>query len=252
MARLFIQGIIMRRIFVESIRNDRIEIAGEAHKHLSVVLRAKKGQKIELCCGDGYVYTAIITEFFKDKTIIEIIDKQPDDTEPKISCDLFLCIIKGEHLEFAIQKAVELGVNKIYPILSENSVKTDINETRLNKIAMQAAMQCGRGRVPFVESPKKITDVYKDLCCYDALVFPYEKEKKYGIAELLKTKAANKSQNIAVIIGPEGGFTAQEAEALSAISLPVTLGRRILRADTAAVVSITAVMLAFGEIGGLR
>lgn len=237
---------IMRRIFVDSIADDFVEITAGEHKHLSVVLRARKGESLSLSCGDGFVYGGVIEKIEKDRTVIKITAKTADISEPRISCDLFLSMIKGEHLEIAVQKAVELGVSNIYPVISKNAVKTGANLERLNKIALEAAKQSGRGRRPSVFAPQKIEDAYDKLRQYDAVVFPYEKADKTGIKDFLAS--IQKAKKIAVTIGPEGGLTADEAEKLSQITAPVSLGRRILRADTAAIAVITAVMYAFDEM----
>jgi len=251
----------MRRVFVDSIDGGQAVLTGGEHKHLSVVLRAKKGDKFALVCGDGFVYGGVIEKIEREKTTVKIVDKTADTTEPNILCDLYLGMIKGEHLEIAVQKAVELGVNNIYPLLTQNAVKTGVNLERLNKIALEAAKQCGRGRLPKVLAPKTFDEAYKALKRYDLAVFPYEKADKLSIKEFLDAYAAaikssafavDSTKKIAVIIGSEGGFTAEEAAKMSEIATPVSLGARILRADTAAIVAIIAVMYAFDEmsVGG--
>lgn len=236
----------MRRFFLESIDDSIIKITGDEHKHLSIVLRAKKGQTLELTCGDDFIYTGIIKDISKNETIIEIIDKKVDESEPKILVDLYFGIIKGEHLEIAVQKATELGVNRLIPLVLKNVVKKDVNLVRLNKITKEAAKQCGRGKVPKIEKPIEFSDLLDKLNDYDLIVFPYEKETKNGLRQILQGK--EKAKNVAIIIGPEGGFAEEEAAALSKITMPISLGKRILRADTACISALSIVMFAFGEL----
>ena len=231
----------MRKLFVKP-DGDTGVLTGDDHKHVAYSLRARRGDEI-VVCSDGTEYTAVITDITKDKTVAEIRGAVPSKSEPKHEITLFFGAMKGDRNDFVVQKCTELGVKKFVPFLSRfSSVTSDgIKIDRLNKIALEAAKQSGRGEVPEVEQTTKIEDVIERLSGFDKVIFPYENATDGGFEFL-----SGATGPIAIVVGSEGGFSRDEAEKIrEQAGGAVTLGERILRAETAcvAVTAVTAYLL---------
>lgn len=231
----------MKKIFVDKIRDDNV-LAGDDHAHVSVVLRARIGDKLTLCDGDGYDYHYEITGIDKTATRLKFLDRTECDSEPKTIVDLYVALLKSDKLEWVCQKCTELGVNAIYPFMSEfvQVKKESIRGERLNKICKEAAQQCGRGKVPSIHEPMDFKTMTDRVKSYDNVLFMYEKN---GVK--LNDCIKKRGGSAAIIIGSEGGFSDREAALLIDNGIkPISLGKRILRAETACV---TAVALAMYE-----
>lgn len=235
----------MRKIFVDKISQDNI-LVGDDHIHVSVVLRAKIGDKLTLCDGDGYDYHYKIIGIDKRSTHLEFTDKTICEAEPEIKIDLYVALLKSDKLEWVCQKCTELGINAIYPFVSEfvQVKKESVRQERLNKICKEAAQQCGRGKVPLVYAPIDFDAMADRIKAYDNVLFMYEKgggKFSDGIAK--------KGGSTAVIIGSEGGFGDGEAARLISQGVkPISLGKRILRAETACITAVTLAMYEGGEL----
>jgi len=231
----------MRRLFVQKITNP-LTIVGDDHKHLSLVLRAKKGDSILVCCGDGYDYTYTIINITKNNTILSQKNKSTNLSEPQINITLFCVIAKGDKNETIVRTVTELGVNTICPMLTEFAATKSENYKidRMRRVALEASKQSGRGKVLQILEPVLFESILEKLSGFDLVVFPYEGECAVCLQSFLrenfsKQNDKNSIKNIAIIVGGEGGFSKQEVLSLSTIGItPVTLGKRILRADTAA------------------
>jgi len=239
----------MRRIFLSQVNSEFIELTGDQHIHLSLVLRAKIGDKVSIAA-DGYIYSAVVFELSKNVTTLKVLTKEQDKTEPSIKIALYFARQKNEHSELTVQKAVELGATKIVPVRTKFVSLQASKLDRLNKIAFSAAVQSGRGFVPKVEDEIDFDKALAEIKEYDFCVFAYEKAVDIGLAEFLKQNAKKENiKKIAVFIGSEGGFSDEEADrAVQAGLTPVSLGNRILRAETACVAVLSCLMY---EIGGL-
>ena len=184
-----------------------------------------------------------------DRVELQILEKVKNNTEPSVFVTLYLCLTKGDKMDTAVRQAVEMGVSKIVPVLSTNCVSRPDDKSlikkqeRWQKIADEAAGQSGRGILPEVTqciSFKKAAELIKndDLCLFF-----------YEIGGTPLDKLNNNTKTVSVIIGPEGGFSKEEAEKLESIGARVTtLGPRILRAETAPVAAVAAVMLQSGNM----
>lgn len=238
----------MSRFFVDkaSIKDGRIDLGTENSNHIVNVLRARAGDEITVCDGDLNDYICILTDVNKKHAVGKIIEKVKNTNEPPIHITLFQGIPKGDKMDTVIQKCVEIGVDRIVPVKTEYTVvKTENKEekktTRWNRIAEAAAKQCGRGKIPVVESIITFKEAAERVADFRNAVIPYEMEKERGIREFIKTFKGN---DVAVYIGPEGGFSKEEiALAISNNITPVTLGKRILRTETAGLV--TSVILLY-------
>ena len=233
-----------RRFFVDAACNPLTLTEGE-HHHLTQVLRAKVGEQVIVCTGDGYDYTYAIRAIHKTETVLDFIEKTENDREPTVRVTLFSAIMKGDKNEFVAQKATELGVWEICPMRTAFVQAHDRNlrVERLSKIVREAAKQCGRSTYPTVREPVDFAKVVESLAAFDLVVFPFERAKNPSLKAFLREKNLYATHSIALIVGSEGGFSEQEAAALVAAGVtPVTLGKRILRAETANLAVLSAVM----------
>lgn len=245
----------MPRFFVNQnqIDNGYITLIGEDAHHISKSLRMAVGEHITVSDMEKYDYECIL-ELFTEKSVkAKIIDKNPSKSEPPINIHLYQALPKGDKLDLIIQKSVECGVFDITPFESERcvvKVKSDAenrkNERR-NKIALEAAKQCGRGIIPKVNPTLTFDKMLDSLNNCDAVLFCYEgaETEPLGIT-LKKLKQERKISDIAVIIGSEGGFSNEEAAIATerGFSL-VGLGTRILRTETAAIFSVSCIIYEF-------
>jgi len=246
----------MHRFMVDpgKIRDGVISIEGSDLKHLSQVLRLGNGDAIQAFDGSGKEYTARLTEIKKDQAIAVIVDSYQAGTEPRVRLTLYQGLPKMEKMDLIIQKAVELGAYRIVPVLTQRTVvKLDGSTAekklkRWTRIAIEAAKQCRRACVPEIERPLTLKDALKDLGNPDLAIALYENEKK-GLKELLKCYNINDVGNIALFIGPEGGFTQEEADEMRQSGIRTAgLGGRILRTETAAISGISIIMYEMGEM----
>lgn len=227
-------------------------------KHISKVLRLKIGDNVVISDGDSWEYMCKISEITADAVILDIHDKQKLATEPAVHVALFQGVPKSSKLELIVQKTVELGVKEIIPVFMDRTVVVDNGKfhkkvQRLNSISQEAAKQCKRGYIPEVLEAIKFDECVKKLQTYDMVIFPYENEKNTNIKQVLREFKETYQDNdnfrnlkIAIIIGPEGGFSDEEAEKLVKNGAKrATLGKTILRTETAAIVTVAQVMYEF-------
>lgn len=251
----------MHRFFVkpEQIVGDRITIVGSDAHHIADVLRLSPGQRIIVCDGDGFEYESEILSCTKNEVKLSVIKVKKSTTEPSIRVILAQGMPKkAENLELVIQKATELGVSRFVPLISERTVvrpkegKMDTRLSRWGRIALEAAKQSQRAVVPVIDKPMSLKGfletVPRDAFC----IIPWEMEKDTGIKETLQWEQENRILRTAVVlIGPEGGFSQEEIdEARRAGVIPVSLGPRILRTETAAITVLGIVMYELGDLGG--
>ena len=244
----------MSRFFVpkENIKDDKILIIGEDVSHITKVLRLGIGDEITCCDGAGNDYVVTIEEADKKQVICKVVSKEKTETEPNISVTLIQGIPKASKMDYIIQKTTELGICEIYPCSLarcvskvENDKKTD----RWQKIAVEASKQSGRGVVPVVHNPISLKDAIDVLKGADIAFVPYECQEESYLKPVLTAKADVKS--VAFLIGPEGGFDKQEIAQIEDAGLPVvTLGKRILRTETAGEAVLSMIMYEIGDING--
>lgn len=240
----------MPRFFVEKdqIEDGWVTILGEDAHHISRALRMATGETITVCDAAGTDYECRLAEFLPDRVRAKIEGKAPTKTEPPYAVTLYQGMPKGEKFDLIIQKAVECGVCNIVPFESERSVvrirkeKGGQKADRQNRIAAEAAKQCGRGILPRVEEPKLLRDLLPEAKNCDLALFCYEGEGTAPLPEILKAAKPNlpPKPSIALLIGSEGGFSQREAEAAKKEGwIPVGLGKRILRTETAPVFALS-------------
>ncbi len=231
----------MPRFFFTYENETTAKICGEDAGHITRVLRMSVGERLELCDGAGFDYDAEIVEIQKDCVTATLLNKSPSQSEPKTEFVLFQGLSKGDRMETVIQKAVELGVSEIVPVEMKRSVAKGDKNDRWQKIATAAAKQSGRGRIPQVSSLLYSKDVIKRIPEFDLFLLPYE-----GGGAPLKDLLLKTPKRVGIWIGPEGGFDESEVAAASGAEI-VTLGKRILRTETAGPAVLAALSYALGE-----
>lgn len=252
----------MRRFFTEpdniDLNNSTLTIIDDA-VHISKVLRMECGDKIIVFDGTGYEYEAELIKIEKEKSTANILERSLSELEPEIKVTLFQGIPKSDKLEIIVQKAVELGVHDIVPVKTTRSVAKIADDKkgqqkieRLNKISKEAAKQCGRGLVPKVSMPVTFNVMAENLKNFDLSIMFYEELGHDGRKNLKDILRANKDAvSIAVLIGPEGGFSPSEAENIQNMdgkTFCAGLGKRILRTETAGSTALSVIMYEKDEI----
>ncbi|MDX3772843.1 16S rRNA (uracil(1498)-N(3))-methyltransferase [Chromatiaceae bacterium AAb-1] len=219
----------------------------DAANHVGRVLRMQPGHELTLFNGDGCDYPAVITQADKKQVQVKVLSQQPNPVESPLCIHLGQGISRGDRMDFAIQKAVELGVTEITPLFTERcGVKLDGERLQKRteqwqKIAVSACEQSGRSIVPVVHPaislPRWLEQPTKEL---KLTLHP-------RASDTIKT--LNATQYIRLVIGPEGGFTDQEiTQTFTAGFTGIQLGPRVLRTETAALTAISALQLQFGDL----
>ena len=227
----------MQRFFVtdEAIREDVIRIEGDDARHISFSLRMKKGDRISVCAPNGRLYVGVLAEFGEGYVTATVAEEGVCTAEPPYRVRLYQALPKGDKLETIVQKAVECGVYEIIPFESRNCVAKEGNHPekkreRLNRIAAEAAKQCGRGILPKVLPTLSYRQMLAEAGKAALPLFCYEGEGTEPLGALL----GGSETDIAVIVGSEGGFTPEEAQAAKEAGFRLCgLGERILRCETA-------------------
>ncbi|MCR5176684.1 MAG: 16S rRNA (uracil(1498)-N(3))-methyltransferase [Anaerovibrio sp.] len=245
----------MRRIFISELLKTNIVITGADAHHLSHVMRSRPGDHIVVADDAGKVGEYVMTAFSSDSVTLELVQLIEENTESPVEIILAQCLPKGDKLELITQKATELGINGIAPLTSDNCVvrydakKAVARQEKWQKIANEAAKQCGRQCIPEVMAITPLKSWLQGIMEQDIEVLMcYENEEQIGIKELL---AHSTKKKFAVIIGPEGGFSLDEVAYAKELGIPsVSLGNRILRAETAAISAMTILQYEKGDLGG--
>ncbi|MDE7163873.1 MAG: 16S rRNA (uracil(1498)-N(3))-methyltransferase [Clostridiales bacterium] len=232
------------RFYYPSISKSCLELSGDAHTHAAYALRIRVGDYITVFDGRGHDYSCKVKEIKKDKTLLELLNTAENTGESKVAVTLYLSVIKQDRFELAVQKATELGVTKIVPVYSTFTQRNvSLNYDRLNKIAISACEQCGRSKLPIIEQSLDFDELLgRAKSTY--LIFPWEREMHGQLrAAIDKSKI-----DMSVFVGPEGGITEEEKNKLTDVGAKsVTLGTRILRAETAAIAALSVIYYEMGE-----
>lgn len=234
----------MAWFFTDEISGDIFEIEGEDARHISKSLRMKVGESLTLCTLDGRRHECEITAFSTDSVTVKVLSSTICEQEPSVKITLFMALTKGDKMDDIVQKSVELGVYEIVPVLTarcisrpdEKQIKKKVQ--RWQKISDNAASQSRRGIIPQVKDMMTLKEASNVCNSFDKAIVFYEcggDKLRDIIDEDIKT--------LAMFVGSEGGFEESEIDILKANGVtPTTLGTRILRAQTAPIAGITAVM----------
>lgn len=249
----------MRRIFIKALLQEKLVITGGDAHHLGRVMRAKAGDRILVADDEGKVGEYELTGFTESSVSMRLVQYVEERTESPVEIVLAQCLPKGDKLELIVQKATELGVNAIVPLASDNCVvrydgkKAQARQEKWQKIADEAGKQCGRSRLPEVQPVQPFGEWLREMAGEQsgdtAICMCYENELQQGMKDFLQGQRTAK--RFVVIIGPEGGFSLAEAALAKELGIAsVSLGTRILRAETAAISAVALIQYENGDLGG--
>lgn len=212
-------------------------ISGSDVHYLKNVLRLKPGDQLELFDGSGNIFEAQINRIEKNRIICKILSSHHKETEPKIKVALAQSLPKASKMDFIVQKCTELGADKIIPMLSERSIPKSAKPDRWRKLAKEAAEQCTRATIPEIANLQTFEEVLKSAKQYNLALIPWELEKDLSLKQSLHSlllPLLPPLPHILILVGPEGGFSQKEIELAKQTGfIPVSLGPRILRTETA-------------------
>ena len=240
----------MHHFFVtpDQVDEKNIYIEGSDVNHMRNVLRMKTGGQVEVSDGNNLKYLCEIVDYETDRAVLKILERRKADTELSSKLYLFQGLPKSDKMELIVQKAVELGAYEIVPVATKRCVvkldakKAEKKVERWNSIAESAAKQAGRSMIPEVSEVMSYQAALRMAKELDVVLIPYELAE--GMEETKAViKAMKSGQSVGIFIGPEGGFEQEEVEeAVMQGAKPVTLGRRILRTETAGMAMLSILM----------
>lgn len=243
----------MPRFFVDSVSGDKISIRGNDAYHIGRSLRMRLGDVITVCA-DRVEYRAKILSISDKEVVCDVLSAEESANEPSVNVVLYQALPKSDKMDLIVQKAVELGVYKIVPVITARCVSRPAKSgyekrvERYNKIALEAAKQSGRGYVPEVTNFISFDECIAELKECDESFMCYEK----GGVSLSKTGLSNAAEGVKTIglfIGCEGGFETHEAESCGLAGVTVvSLGPRILRCETAPLAALSVIMSLTGNM----
>lgn len=238
------------RFFTENISDETAVLEGEDAKHAGAVLRMRAGDLAVLCDGRKTDYLAEVTEASPSCCTFRVLEKSPNQAEPSIHLRLFQAMPKSDKMEFIVQKAVECGAAEIIPFFSGRCVSRPDKKqmekklVRYRKIALEAAKQCGRGIVPTVGAAVEFSELKTLISPENTGILFYECS-----TVPLREAVTDFRENVDIVIGSEGGFEPREAEELQNLGFAsVSLGKRILRCETAPIAAISILMNMTGNM----
>jgi len=228
-----------------------VTLRGNTARQISTVLRMQPGDEIMVLDNAGTAWRVLLTQFNKDSVQGQIVDQQPAQGEATLRLWLYQGTLKGQKFEWVLQKGTELGIARFVPTLCQRSVvrkPADLTKkySRWQQIIQEAAEQSGRGRLPALADPLTLPEALTQAASEaERLLMPWEETADESLKTVL---AQGNMASLALFIGPEGGFAAEEAAQAKAMGgRLVTLGPRILRAETAGLAAAAAIFFATGE-----
>lgn len=254
----------MHRFFLppQSITREQVSFPEYTARQIRQVLRLQPGQRVVVLDNQGSEYLVELETVSVEQVTGKIQEQKLAHGEPEINLILYVCLTQREKYEWVLQKCTELGVREFVPVISSRSLVrqkqvADQKKERWERIIQEAAEQCGRGRLPVLSEALTFEEALSRAA--EAITFkvmPYEGESGESLHHWLREHSTGDahlySRDICILIGPEGGFTDQEVEqAQQAGFASVSLGRRILRMETAAVTTAALILYAWGDLGRL-
>ncbi|MDR3577712.1 MAG: RsmE family RNA methyltransferase [Anaerolineaceae bacterium] len=254
----------MNRFFLatDCINAGEVRFPEDISHQIAQVLRLKSADEIIVLDNSGFEYRVVLAQVSSHIVTGKITAKQPSPAEPVWRVSMYLALTQREKFEGMLQKCTEAGAAAFVPVISNRCLVQSEKEVsskleRWNRIICEAAEQSGRGLLPTLSQAMKFADALENASQQPLVLFLWEKEKDLGLRQVLSSylrrqqspTAAGSDRKVAIFIGPEGGFTDQEAQlARRAGAIPVTLGKRILRMETAALVAAALTLYEFGEM----
>lgn len=235
-------------------RTQRVSLATDEARHLREVLRLKVGDRVQVFDGKGREYSAVIEKATRDSAVLEIVDEvEPRSPESPLDLTLALTLLKGDKFDLVVQKATELGVNTLLPVITKFADVKIRDESdaakrvaRWQRIALEAAKQSGRAALPLINSPAVFEMVVASDSTDISLRVMFAERDGAALSTLPGTLA---SPSVIALIGSEGGWADEEIDLARANSWQiVTLGGRIMRAETAAITTVSLLQHLYGDL----
>ncbi len=247
----------MRRFFVapEAVQDNVVYFDAELARHMGKVLRLSAGEQVTVCTGDGAAYLVELEQFSKDEVLGCVLEQMDNLKETDLEVVLYQGMPKGDKLELIIQKCTELGISAVVPVETDRSVvhldgaKAGKKLERWQKIAQEASQQSKRVQVPTVGPYYNWKQFLQQLSKEGGLTIVFwEDEQTQSLKDLLRSQA-NKPQRINLIVGPEGGLSEEEVAQLRELgAVSASLGKRILRTETAGMAGLSMIMYEYDEL----
>jgi len=247
----------MHRFFVspEAFASHPVVLTGDQAHQIRRVLRLRLGERVELLDGQGYAYETILIALGEADAKFQVVKRWAVTGEPLTHVTLFQAVLKGDNFTWALQKGTEVGVSRFVPTICARNVVEGLDgaegkRERWAGISQEAAEQCGRGRLPELAPAEVLPQALSYQPEKGTLrLMAWEDEQANRLRDVLAGCNLSDGARIEVFVGPEGGFADEEVAAARRYGIqPVTLGPRILRAETAGVVAATLILCAAGEI----
>ncbi len=244
----------MPRFFTDRVNGGTIVMTGEDARHMIRSLRMKPGESVTVCDFFNTEYECTVEKLTDTEVTLKIVSSHPSECEPTVAVTVYQALTKGDKFDTIVQKAVELGAVRIVPVLTERCVSRPDEKSmqkkceRWRKIALEAAKQCGRARIPLVSDVRTVNEVVGEMAESTLSFVCYEKESEVSLRAYLdsnseKLDSAGNAASISFLIGSEGGLSDEEAELFRKNGIAtVSLGKRILRTETAPIAVLSAVM----------
>jgi len=247
----------MDRFFVppEALKGGSVELGGELSHRLRHVLRLRAGDRVVLFDGSGFEYEVALDDTGGPSVRATVVERREGTPEPKVRVVLYQSVVKGDRFDWLLEKGTELGVARFVPLLASRGVvrpgpERSARRERWLRISTEAAEQCGRSRLPELGPVMRLDEA---LSTAEGLrLFSWEREEEASLRQVLRQTMVGGEPPpvVSIFIGPEGGFTQEEADAaVTAGAHRVSLGPRILRSETAGIAALSAVLYELGELG---
>ncbi|MCL4263461.1 MAG: 16S rRNA (uracil(1498)-N(3))-methyltransferase [Anaerolineae bacterium] len=254
----------MHHFFIppQNITDRQVILSGVQARQVAQVLRLRPGERLVVLDNTGWEYEVRLTAVSRDQVMGDVVEKRTAVGEPSVYITLYMALLKREKFEWVLQKGTEVGVSRFVPVITQRTLAQDTEikpgkQERWRKILTEAAEQCRRGRIPALAAPMKLADALAQHGAEMALI-PWEgadaasatARSRFGFAVSLKSALGDTiPSSAALFIGPEGGFAPEEIElAIQHHVQPVRLGKRILRAETAALVAASLLLHVVGDL----
>ena len=240
----------MARFFITGTPTDTVVISGEDGRHIARSLRMRIGETLTLCNSEGMDFHCEITAIDGDNVTVSILEQSESIGEPTIKVTVYQGLPKSDKMDWIVQKTVESGITKLVPVMTERCVSRPDNKSaakkgeRWQKIAEEAAKQCGRGIVPQVAPLMNYKDAVKEAAENGPIIFFYE-----GGGTSLRELVNDDMKILSIFIGPEGGFDDKEVNFAKEHGARIgSLGTRIFRTETAPIAALSAIMALTGNM----
>lgn len=236
------------------VHDGRVSVTGSLHRHLCASLRMQPGEELWLALPSQRRFRVRVARLDRQSLTADILDERaiPPQTHPQV--DLALAVLKGEKMDWVVQKSTELGVRSITPLLSERTIaraqptRYPKQVERWQRIVLEAAQQAERWDIPRVESPQRFETYHRRPADHQARLILCERSRARSLSSVVLP--SEPASALVLLVGPEGGWSPNEVEAAVAQGhLPVSLGDRILRAETAVLAALSIVQSRLGNLG---